>query len=151
MSEGHESDGLLSVEDILLLYLYREGAYEGTKSGLAGKLGYPEGSYVGRKLDELEGKGLIQQLPDEMGYELTPKGIRRMRLFGVPRLLIGLSVAVSAFLVVAGAADLLFGIAASPIGLFLTGLVTLACSFLFLYYQLITEKQVMKRRVKHVN
>ena len=81
------NDGLLSLGDVILLFIYRKGRYERTKSKLADELGH-EANWVGRNFGDLETRGLIRLLSNATGYEVTQKGKVRLRPFIVPKLLL---------------------------------------------------------------
>lgn len=146
MSGKKGEDDLLSLGDIILLFIYRQGGFEGTKAGLADKLGY-DATWVGRKIDDLETQGLIVPFEDKLGYKVTKNGRVRLRPFIVPRLSLAFALAVAVFVVTDGIGNLIFGITISVLGLVSVGVLFLVFCSIALYYQLSAENRLLSRKL----
>ena len=150
MPEGKDDsdigpEGLLSLEGRILVFLDGIGRFRGSKAELARRVG-GEASQVHKKLDELEDKKLIRQLPD--GYELTRAGIRRIRLFRISRIPFVAGIVISIYLVVVGIANVSFGVPVDSEGLVYTGVAFIAVFVFFWYYYSTSLKRLLKGKKK---
>lgn len=137
-------EGLLSLEGRILLFLYREGSYAGTKSEFAEVIGSSP-SRVHQELERLDQEGLVLSPPKVQGFQLTQGGRVRIRQFVVPRGLILVSLVMSAFVLVEGSFTVFLGWPApSAFGLLLVGVIFLVYSVVLVRYYLVTEERILK-------
>jgi hypothetical protein len=141
-----EAQGLLSASDMILLYLYREGQFKGSKADLARAVDFEE-SWGSRKVNECLSEGWIQETKGVVGFELTRAGRHRMRPFTVSRVLLtAIAIPASSLLLALALASEFYGTTVPASDFLIASIGYFVGTWVFWYYQRMAERQILKRK-----
>jgi hypothetical protein len=134
----------LLTRDTFLLYYIRKTKFKGSINQLSQKLGYPDDSAMNKRINRLQGQGLLilQGTGAETEFKLTSKGIRHMYYLLMPKYTLFAVGALSFGYVWWGIGAIFLGVPLNPQYILLTGLVSLILTMVVAYLYVIGERQL---------